>query len=161
MSKAQMNFVSWVHGVATEGSVSWWETSQKNDKGYGLSPQKNNELQNQKMRFQHSLGIPQNEMLTCKREKDCCSIGNLTTNLQDRVTNQSRGNLRMAPHLNIPNQDDSTLASWLSLFCKVCSKPTIKGTETAIMQKNHLLRLFPKGQTVPVLCQDIRNGGCL
>ena len=67
----------------------------------------------------------------------------------------------MAPHLNIPNQDDSTLASWLSLFCQVCSKPTIKGTETAIMQKNNLLRLFPKGQTVPVLCQDIRNGSCL
>ena len=40
-------------------------------------------------------------MLTCKTEKDCCSIGNLTTNLQDRVTNQSRGNLRMAPYLGI------------------------------------------------------------
>ena len=55
-SKAQMNFVSWVHGVATEGSVSWWETSQKNDKGYGLSPQKKHELQNQKYAISTQLG---------------------------------------------------------------------------------------------------------
>jgi len=55
-SKAQMNFVSWVHGVATEGFVSWWETSQKNDKGYGLSPQKKHELQNQKYAISTQLG---------------------------------------------------------------------------------------------------------